>query len=168
MEKLKEIIENLGWNISEANFGGGDIGWELQQYSPAGEDFIFDIEHNNSNKLAIDNIIEFAENFDEDEHIEMWIEARHSGIEGIPSIRELVEDAKDIHKMLLKLSNYLTEHVRICSECGEIMQEGYITENYEYYCSDECLHKNYTKEEWKEIYTEDGDNYWTSWKEGEE
>lgn len=43
--------------------------------------------------------------------------------------------------------------IRVCDECGKIMVEGYcIDGGMEYYCSDECLHKNYTKEQWLAIY----------------
>ena len=60
----------------------------------------------------------------------------------------------------------LMEDTRKCSHCGKEMKEGYvIAGGLEYYCSDECLHKHYTKEEWEEMYDDDGDNYWTEWEE---
>lgn len=57
------------------------------------------------------------------------------------------------------------EHTRVCSECGKRFASGYVIENgLEYYCSDECLHKNYSDEEWKELYNNgESDSYWTSW-----
>jgi len=39
----------------------------------------------------------------------MWVEAKHNGREGIPSIRELVEDADEIDKMLDALADALYE-----------------------------------------------------------
>ena len=40
----------------------------------------------------------------------------------------------------------------------------YLTENEEYYCSDECLHEHYTEQEWSEMYEDGGgENYWTEW-----
>ena len=34
----------------------------------------------------------------------------------------------------------------------------------EYYCSDECLEKNMTREEFEELYDGgEGDSYWTEW-----
>ena len=58
--------------------------------------------------------------------------------------------------------------MRICSECKEKMTEGYcIDAGLEYYCSDECLHKHYTKEEYLEMY-DDGNSYWTEWEDEEE
>jgi hypothetical protein len=52
---------------------------------------------------------EYAESFDQDEHIEMWIEARHNGVRGVPSTRELVKDAEEIESMLKELSEALLE-----------------------------------------------------------
>jgi predicted CXXCH cytochrome family protein len=56
--------------------------------------------------------------------------------------------------------------MRRCSECNNRMNEGYCIESgLAYYCSSACLHKHYTEEEWNELYTEDGDSYWTEWEE---
>jgi hypothetical protein len=59
---------------------------------------------------------------------------------------------------------------RICDECGSAMSEGYcIDSGCEYYCSDACLHKHYTPEEWTAMYADgDGDSYYTEWEEDEE
>ena len=45
------------------------------------------------------------------------------------------------------------------------MYEGFCIESgLEYYCSEECLHKNLPEEEYTELYDEGrGDSYWTSW-----
>jgi len=62
-----------------------------------------------------------------------------------------------------------------CTECGAGMNEGYIIEGAnEYYCSDECLHKNVTPDEFAEFYIgnidDDDDDigdiqiYWTEWE----
>ena len=59
------------------------------------------------------------------------------------------------------------EELRECSECGKKMTEGYCIDNgLEYYCSEECLHKHYTEEEYLEMYDNgNGDSYWTMWEE---
>lgn len=60
-------------------------------------------------KSFVENVKEYAESFDQDEHIEMWIEARHNGVRGVPSTRELVKDAEEIESMLKELSEALLE-----------------------------------------------------------
>lgn len=95
--KIKEIAERLGWRVSEYDDGTMD----LSKYSPAGEDFSFTVNAKESEK----EIYEFYNSFDVDEHVEMWIEARKSGTPGVPSTRELVEDAEDIYKMLKELAS---------------------------------------------------------------
>ena len=58
---------------------------------------------------------------------------------------------------------------RTCSECDKPMVEGYcMFDGLEYYCSDECLHKHYTQEEYLKLYDNgNGDCYWTTWEGGE-
>jgi len=64
------------------------------------------------------------------------------------------------------------KYARTCDECGKGMNEGYcIDGGMAYYCSDECLHKNFTPEEWEEMCSDDDDalepseSYWTTWDE---
>lgn len=56
---------------------------------------------------------------------------------------------------------------RCCNECKKEMDEGYCIESgLEYYCSDECLHKNISEEEYLRLYDNgNGDTYWTQWEE---
>lgn len=58
------------------------------------------------------------------------------------------------------------DYCRICSECGHLMDNGYVIESgLEYYCSDECLHKNISEEEYLKLYDNgNGDTYWTEWR----
>lgn len=58
------------------------------------------------------------------------------------------------------------EDKRICTECGKEMREGFCIENgIEYYCTEDCLYKNISEEEYLELYDEgNGDSYWTQWE----
>ena len=59
---------------------------------------------------------------------------------------------------------YNEEEVRRCSVCGKYMQEGYCQGGGEaYYCSDECLHTEFTDEQWKEECENDEQSYYTEW-----
>jgi hypothetical protein len=64
------------------------------------------------------------------------------------------------------LEEAVNENIRTCSHCGRLMIEGYCIEGGQYhYCSDECLHKHFTKEDYEELYDEgNGDSYYTDWR----
>lgn len=72
---------------------------------------------------------------------------------------------------LVDMVNDLVEdgEMRICSHCGTIMVRGYCINNgEEYYCSDECLESNMTREDFNELYDEgNGDSYYTDWEYNE-
>lgn len=74
-------------------------------------------------------------------------------------LQELINNLQDI-------VNNKEENTRTCSECNKPMNEGYCIENgMEYYCSDECLHKHYTQEEYLKMYDNgNGNSYWTQWE----
>ena len=67
----------------------------------------------------------------------------------------------NINKMMHDENN-----IRRCSHCNKPMKNGYCIDNgLEYYCSDECLHKHYTDEEWENLYDDgNGNSYWTEWE----
>lgn len=94
---FEEVCENQGWNVSVYE---NDI--ELSKYSPAGEDFSFIIDANDDLQRQVE---EYANNFDVDEHVKMWIDG--PGAPG--SIRELLEDAEWIDEDLQDLAKALTK-----------------------------------------------------------
>lgn len=122
MAEYKEISSGLKMLLSKAE----KMGWnwdayiepdnrrtyvEIGQASPAGEDFsmIIDFKEKDQAKSFKENLQMYYEDFDVDEHIEMWIEARHNGISGVPSTRELVKDAEAIENMILELCEALSQ-----------------------------------------------------------
>lgn len=97
-----EICEREGWNVSLDPFEEESV--ELQQHSPAGEDFSFTVDSTD----FVESIREYARDFDPEEHAEMWIP--HRGRNGVPySIQDLLDDANDIKEMLKNLSDSLLE-----------------------------------------------------------
>lgn len=59
-----------------------------------------------------------------------------------------------------------SQGIRICNCCGKVMREGYGLESWgEYYCSTECLFKNYTEDEYQELHDIDEGTGWTEWEE---
>ena len=96
---LKRVCENLDWTVREYE---EDI--ELAKYSPAGEDFFFSVSKDN----FLTEVINYAEDFDADEHAEMWVDNMHT-VKGVPqSIRTLIEDADAIKEMLFELATKLS------------------------------------------------------------
>lgn len=97
------ICEENGWSYS-IDEKYNEV--ELSQSSPAGEDFSFIV----SLEDLPDEVHSFIFNFDVDEHVDMRIEARRAGVEGVPTTRELVDDAEAIEQMLEELSRALLDH----------------------------------------------------------
>ena len=53
---------------------------------------------------------------------------------------------------------------RRCSECGRLFREGYCVDGgVAYYCSDECLHSDFTDAEWAEECENNDQSYYTEW-----
>lgn len=96
-KQLVDICDKEGWEVYPS-----DDTIDIRQGSPRGEDFGFTID---KNKDYVEQIENYADNFDADEHVEMWVEAKRNGVSGVPSITELVDDARDIQKMLYDLVN---------------------------------------------------------------
>ena len=74
--------------------------------SPAGEDFFIYVPIQN----FAEKVEEYAQDFDVDEHVEMWLDARKSGFSGVPfTIRELLEDAESVRQMVNDLAEALNK-----------------------------------------------------------
>lgn len=98
--KDKYICDQLGWVYSE-----NDDYVELSQASPAGEDFNICVDSKN----FVEEVQGCAASFDPEEHVSMWAEAKNNGVGGVPSLFDLVEDAKAIDKMLEDLACALSK-----------------------------------------------------------
>ena len=54
---------------------------------------------------------------------------------------------------------------RKCTVCNEVMYEGFVlNDGTDYFCSEECLTKEITWEEYLEMVNV-GEAYWTEWEE---
>lgn len=100
--KYVEILESLGWSIC-CYMANNMV--ELEKYSPAGEDFMMCVEVND----FPENVSEYADRFDVEEHVMMWLDAKRTGCSGVPDIETLVEDAECIKQDIEDLANALKE-----------------------------------------------------------
>lgn len=73
-------LEKLGFDVEK-----DDRGYNLQQYTPAGEDW-------NLYFHKLEDIKDYAEKYDPEDDFNMWIEAKQSGFAGVPGIDELWQD----------------------------------------------------------------------------
>lgn len=99
-EERKIIIdaaEALGWTVRFT-----EVGVCFSNTSPLGEDLQFEYVFTGIPDLAYD-LRQRYQDFDVDEHVYLWLEARHHG-SWCPSARELVGDADEIEAMLLHLA----------------------------------------------------------------
>lgn len=53
--------------------------------------------------------------------------------------------------------------MRICEKCDTPVWFGFIIFEDDYYCSETCLHKDFTPEEYLQLYAEE-EAYWTEWE----
>lgn len=97
-QEYLDILEKREWRVS----GYTDDGRvELEWWSPAGEDFIVCVEVEN----FPDEILEYSDDFDPDEHIEMWVTARANGRQDVPNARRLAKEMQRTSKKSLTSSH---------------------------------------------------------------
>lgn len=130
-EKYMDALEKLDWSVCGYT---EDDRVELENHSPAGEDLIICVDVPDFPK----SVAEYADGFDVDEHVELWIESR--GKDGVPgTARELVEGAEAIDKMLRDLADALRERKS---------EELYIV----YRCPDGSILLDWNETTWKHGY----------------
>lgn len=100
--KYLEVLEQQKWNVRGYTYDGRV---KIEKFSPAGEDFTMCV----SVKDFPDEVMEYYEDFDVDDYIEMWVEAKRNGTREIPSVRRLAIDAEAIDDMLVDLVIALEE-----------------------------------------------------------
>lgn len=99
-EDVVYYCEKLGWSV---DLDEDDGIAELRQYSPAGEDFSFTARCGDLKEFVSD-VEDYADNFDTDEHVRLLLNAKAHGFAGVPTARELVDDAEAIFDMLDNLA----------------------------------------------------------------
>lgn len=98
---IERIANELDWSVEWYEDVEEDTYVEFSKYSPAGEDFFFDVYYTNVSEIP-EKVIEYYEEFDAEEHVVIW--AEHAGRNGVPRLRELIEDADAIEDMIRELA----------------------------------------------------------------
>lgn len=100
-----QVAHSLGWHITyEMPDMGNLYEVDFSVYSPAGEDFNFDVSVDDPAALAR-KVRDYWWNFDADEHVKSVMDMR-----GAPGLRELIDDADAIEEMLHELSDALMDY----------------------------------------------------------
>lgn len=94
MKKIETLLEEKGFTVRKY-----EDEFELQQYTPAGEDWFIVL-----NKL--EDIKDYAEDFDEEEEFEFWVTA---DVRGKPSVSELWKDQLWKKELLNSIAEELSE-----------------------------------------------------------
>ena len=102
-ERIVNVLEENEFKVCSVDKQDREYVSELEWFSPAGEDVLIEIFFDGTDCGFVSAFRENADNYDPDEHAEMWIE--HRGTRGIPSsIRELIDDADAIGAKLNSVS----------------------------------------------------------------
>lgn len=107
-EETRKLAYDLGWDMTIYDTHDGQDEIEFESYSPLGENLILNFTVSDEDELAL-AVRDYYDNFDIDEHVELWVEAKLSGANGIPRITDLVHDADEIDKMLDELAEALLD-----------------------------------------------------------
>lgn len=109
--ELLDRAEELLWSSFVWKESGGRTYVEMEKHSPEGEDFsmLIDFEEEDAANSFVRELRKYYEGFDADEHAEMWIDCRNR-VSGVPqSIRDLIDDAEAIDKMIEEVADVLEE-----------------------------------------------------------
>lgn len=110
LEELQEYLEDNGWQVLD-----NTREWLLMKASPAGEDFRFVIAHDGDFDKAVQNIQQFAGDFDAENHFAKWMNAKRNGnyqsthLAGLPNEQALMADALAIKQMLEELADGVSQ-----------------------------------------------------------
>ena len=100
-EKQIKRIEN---EVPNVTINEEDNYYSIYVDNPCGEDFTIEINKTEDNQ-DIQDIINYCENFDPEEHAASWIGGR-----GAPGLRELLDNSDNIAETLSQLQ-YCLEHI---------------------------------------------------------
>ena len=105
--KIENVAESVGWSVKfnkQTRWADGKTEKfvEFSQYSPAGEDFSFYVFYDDLTDLTHE-LYTYWQDFDVEEHVKMWLDAKQNGVDDVPDVVTLVEDARAIESMLEEL-----------------------------------------------------------------
>lgn len=134
-EKTIEILENNDMHAYERSEQNGEFTREIEFYSPESEDVCECIFYDETDESFIKAFRSNAENFDANEHAEMWIRNRGQ-VGGVPeNAKDLITDAEWIKDTLLSVADELEgkHKEKKLYKCTITITDGEQTEEQDFY-----------------------------------
>lgn len=106
-EKIKKIADEQGWSVDITDNGDDCYTFTFETYSPAGQDFFFDVNLEDNNiETLIDGIYQYYSDFDVSYETYIWLDDTGHGTNGAPyDMKDVYEDMQDCENMILELYN---------------------------------------------------------------
>ena len=105
--KLLDSLKGLGWRIEDYKNGA----FYFSKYSPAGQDFGFEVEGEDLDELA-DNIYKYYEDYDVSYETYLWLDEYGHGKNGAPDdMKDLYEDMQACKDAVLELYEIIKEEI---------------------------------------------------------
>ena len=101
LENIIDTANALGWTVTDSSFKHSPRTITFSQMSSAGEDFGFDVYTDDDNEVP-QKVRDYANDFDVDDHAKEVM-----GMDGAPSLEELLDDAKEILASINELADTL-------------------------------------------------------------
>ena len=108
-ERIKELAESKDWFVDIIDNGDSSYTFVFRKYSPAGQDFFFevDIEENNIQYL-LENIYDFYKNYDCSYEAYLWLDNTGHGKNGAPyDMKDVYEDMQACEQYVFDLYHIL-------------------------------------------------------------
>lgn len=111
ISKLLDIAEKQGWRFEDTDYGDHK-GYLFAKYSPAGQDFYFELslDYKDENDtrcygdILIDQLSEYIDGFDVSYETYLWLDNSGHGRSGAPyDMRDLYNDMESCMEMMQKL-----------------------------------------------------------------
>jgi hypothetical protein len=101
--KIEKIAEGLGWDVSWDKYDNGSKYVTFSQYSPAGQDFSFEVNYKTLDEIW-NNVFDYYESYDPSYEAYLWLDNSGHGENGAPyEMIDVYNDMKACEEMLCKL-----------------------------------------------------------------
>ena len=110
-EKIVELANTQGWEVDIVDNGDGNYTFVFSRYSPAGQDFSFEVDMEENNiQYLLDNINKYFLSYDCSKEAYLWLDDTGHGRNGAPyDMKDVYEDMQaceqaifDLYHILLK------------------------------------------------------------------